>query len=152
MKKIFKKITALSLGLALVAAGCSKDNKDNLAKEIAGSYVGTVSISGATVAPDVTINVTAKNENTATLSLDTTLPGVLSGIDLPLNVTCDATVAKDGSNYKVDGNTTVTIEQLGGQPLSVSISGTVTPAGQATLTISITVVVPLAVVFEGTRQ
>lgn len=150
MKKIFKNFMALSLGLALVAAGCSKD--DNYAKEIAGKYAGTIAVSGQVVAPNVEINVTEKSKTTVELSLNTTIPQALQGQDLPLNVKCDATVAKSGDNYTVSGNTTVSIALLGETPLPVTITGTITAAGKAELTIGITVGVPLSVVFSGTKN
>jgi hypothetical protein len=152
MKKVFKNFIALSLGLALVATGCKKD--DNYAKDIEGAYKGTVALANQVVASGVTIEVAEKNATTATLSLNTTLPGVLpTGGDLPLNVSCDVTVAKSGDNYTVSGNTTVTIAQLGGTELPITVTGTITPAGKADLTIGITIsVLPLSVVFSGEKQ
>jgi hypothetical protein len=151
MKKVFKNFIALSLGLALVATGCKKD--DNYAKDIAGAYVGTITQYEQPVADGVTINVAEKNATTATLSLNTTLPNLPVVGNLPLNVSCDVTVAKSGDNYTVSGNTTVPpIAQLGDEPLPVTVTGIITPAGKADLTIGITLGVPISVVFSGTKQ
>ncbi|MDR2358378.1 MAG: calycin-like domain-containing protein [Prevotellaceae bacterium] len=155
MKKIFKKFMVLSLGLLVIAAGCKKEDKkeDGYAKDIAGTYVGTLALAGTVVADGVTINVAEKNTTTATLSLNTTLPSLPAVGDLPLDVSCDVTVTKSGDNYTITGNTTVTIAQLGGTPLPVTINGTITAAGSANLTIGITVsVLPLSVDFSGTKQ
>jgi hypothetical protein len=155
MRKVMKSFMALSLGLSLVLAGCSKDEDENYAKEIAGKYVGTISMGGDQVASNVEINVVAKNGTTATLSLNTTIPQALQGNDLLLDVSCETAVSKLGNDYTVTGNTTVSI--LGYEtPLPVTIDGLISSAGRADLAISIVMAPPpaepVSAVFSGTKQ
>jgi hypothetical protein len=149
MKKLFKNFMALSLGLALVATACSKDETD--AEIIAGNYVGTLSMAENPVATDVAIAITAKNDNTVTLALNTTLPNLPGVGNLPLNVACESPVVKSGDNYTLSTNTTVSIP-ISETPLPLTISGTITPAGQANLTITITMGVSITVTYSGAKQ
>jgi hypothetical protein len=157
MKKILKNFTALALGLTLVAAGCSKDDEPTggIAKEVVGNYVGDILLSDALVAPDITVPVTEVDETNVLLALNTELHDLPMVGDLPLNVSCKAAVAKSGENYTLTGSNEVAIPALGEGLFPLSIVGTVTPAGAATFTISITITgmpVPVVVVFTGARQ
>lgn len=143
---------AFSIGLLLVASGCDK-KETSPAGAIAGTYVGNLTMGEDVVGQNVAITVTEKNETTVTLGLNTTLPGLPAVGDLPLNVTCDATVTKNGNDYNVAGTTTigipVTAPVSSTMSLPVTIGGPITAAGAATLEIK----VPIAtVVFSGTKQ
>lgn len=146
-------IVAFSIGLLLAAIGCDKgnDNKEEptLAGAIAGTYVGNLTMGESVVGQNVAITVTEKNETTVTLGMNTTLPDLPNVGDLPLDVTCDATVTKDGNDYKVAGTTTIEIPQMGTFPVTVTIAGPITAAGAATLEIRVTII---TVVFSGTKQ
>ncbi|MDR3134230.1 MAG: hypothetical protein LBU42_09495 [Prevotellaceae bacterium] len=152
MKRIFKSFMVLSLGLAVLATGCKKDTEENYAKDISGTYIGTLSLAGTVVGQDVSINVAEKNKTTVTLGLNTTLPGLPVVGNLPLDVSCDATVAKSGDNYTINGSSTVNVLD-GDKP--ITIAGPITSAGQADLTISITLVEgtpAISVAFSGTKK
>lgn len=153
MKRIFKNFMALSLGLALVAAGCSKDKDKTVAEEIAGNYVGTIAVYGAPVAQDVPITITADGENVVVLKINTTLSVPTVG-NLSLNVECNAVVTKTEDNYTLKGSSTVSLPLLSETPLPFTLEGTVTSAGTASLTIAITISpgTPLLVSFSGTKQ
>jgi hypothetical protein len=153
MKKVMKSFMAMALGLSLVLTGCSKDEDDakNYAKDIAGKYVGTLELYQQVVGQDVEINVTEKNKTTAELSLNTTLYSLPSIGDLPLNVKCDANVAKSGDNYTVAGETSITLPNSD-EPQTVTVTGGITSEGQATLNIGINLGTQITVVFSGTKQ
>ncbi|MDR1342444.1 MAG: calycin-like domain-containing protein [Prevotellaceae bacterium] len=159
MTNIFKTAMILSLGLAVAATGCNDDEKkaENYAKDIEGTYVGSISMGGYPVVPSDTIKVAAKGENTATLSMNTTIPNLPEVGNLTLDVSCDATITKEGSEYKVSGSTSIAVAVLGGTPLPVSINGTFTAAGVATLTSTVTMMnadgepAPVETVFSGTK-
>ncbi|MDR3350392.1 MAG: calycin-like domain-containing protein [Prevotellaceae bacterium] len=149
MKKILKNFISLSLGLLLVAAGCSKD--DNYAKDIEGAYAGSVSLSALQlVVPDVTITVAVKNNNTAIFSLNMTIPSLPNVGDLPLNVSCETTITKSGDDYTVSGTTSVSLPGAGGLP--VTLSGTITAGGEANLTIGLSMGIPLTAIFSGAKK
>ena len=120
MKRIFKNFMALSLGLALVAAGCSKD--EDYAKDIEGTYVGTLTSPAVGInILNVPIIVTRTGQNNVTLNLSQNIVG------LNIDATCNSTVEKNGDTYKVSGTTTVTvIPNVPTATVEVEISGSIT--------------------------
>lgn len=148
----------MSLGLSLVFTGCSKDDEseksDNYAEIVAGTYVGSLSMAGNEIVPSATISITRVSDDKVTLTINETLSGLPVG-DLPLNVSCEAEVSKDGDTYKITGNTNASIPQLGGE-FPVSIAGTigVSAAGSAAkITITVTMgELPIMVEFTGSKQ
>ncbi|MDR1681180.1 MAG: hypothetical protein LBS12_05285 [Prevotellaceae bacterium] len=153
MKCIVKKMMALALGLVFVAAGCSKDddNKDDFAKDIAGTYVGTLTMGEEVLAEDANITITRVDATNVLIGLNETI--VVSTAPIPLNVSCASTVTKTGNNYVIAGTDEVEIPAMGTFP--VSIAGTIDNAGNAGFLITVTevpVFVALLVQFEGTKQ
>jgi hypothetical protein len=164
MKKIMKSFMAMALGLSLVLSGCSKDDDESAdyAKEIAGNYVGNILLAGQLeVATDIPIAITKVNDKTVELSLSTTLTDlpVIGEITLN-NVKCEATVTKSGSDYALNGNTTVIIPEaaeinpaLANIPLPLKIEdGRIKSNGEATIPITITMGDDITVVYKGQKQ
>lgn len=151
MKTNFKFLlfVMLSACFFLSNTACSDDDDKNptvdYAKDIKGTYTGTVFLAGSPIATDVEISVEYASVNNVTLKMNQTI------MTLPLNITCPAQVASKDGAYSVTGNTNVSLPE---SPLSlpVSINGTFDGKKDGTLNISVTTGKdPLVVKFEGKR-
>ncbi|MCL2597345.1 MAG: hypothetical protein FWD66_06760 [Paludibacter sp.] len=133
MKKLVK-ISNVMLLAAVIFAGCKKDNNDgptpNYAEEITGSYVGKFSMNGEVVVPDATLNIERKDNSNVMITVNQEFP-----IIGQLNISCPASVTKLSDTYSFSGETTVSIEALGGE-FPVTISGTIAGLGVINMTIS----------------
>ncbi|MDR3235239.1 MAG: calycin-like domain-containing protein [Prevotellaceae bacterium] len=145
MKKILKSFTALSLGIVLVATtGCSSDDNSeknvDYAKVIAGDYTGLFMMGMQLIGNGKfsTLHITRIEDNKVLLSMNTTLLNLPVVGDLPLDVSSESAVTKNGESYDISGVSSVSIPQLGNDPIPVDISGTVTPSSaKASLVIKI---------------
>ncbi|MDR1653416.1 MAG: hypothetical protein LBS01_07205 [Prevotellaceae bacterium] len=140
MKNLIK-FSAVILCTAIVFAGCKKEEpKEDYASKIVGEYVGPIKADETVLAESATITITRTGDNKVVLALNETIA------QMPLDVKCEATVAKSGSDYAVNGETTATV---GENVLPVTIAGNITEAGKAVLDINIP---GMAVQFTGDKK
>ncbi len=176
MKIMNKLLILLMLTLPFAGfTGCSDDDDDSVsAKDAEGNYAGSIYLgkvvsSAAKVMDGAIITVTYVSDTEVTLSMneDIPLPGD-SGIalpitELPVNVSAPCGFAANGE-ITTKGSPTVPLDLTGsGTPMQVpvTLSGTFTNAGAASVVITITipaitgvlpVAVPISVLFDGTKQ
>jgi hypothetical protein len=155
MKKIMRSFMAMALGLSLVLSGCSKDDDESgdYAKEIAGNYVGNISLNGLTVATNIEIVIKKVDEKTAELSLNAKLPNLPDIGEITLNnVKCEVAVIKEKDDYALNGKTTVSIPELGNTSFPLEIKDGYIKSGQADIPIIISMGVDIPVVYNGQKQ
>jgi len=132
--------TALCLGFT----ACSDDDDDDTdyAQEIAGTYVGTVTIPGmGDPIPNVTIVFDRNSQNKITMKMNQTLP-VLGEIEIE----SQSNVTYKDNKYYVSG--TATHEEI-----PVKIDGSVDKEKNIDITIGVAVSdPPMEVIYKGKRQ
>jgi hypothetical protein len=157
MMKLSIKLFFILLATALFTGftACSDDEKDNPAKEIAGTYEGA--ITGGVSVTDVEIKVEYLSENEVNLYFNETILGI------PFDIICKTAVTKEAGIYHLNGNTNVEVvlqENTPALPIPVAITGTMTVAlGVKAAEINITVgtgvdypLFPLPLVFTGVAE
>ncbi len=141
MKKNLFYLFALVCSLSLFSS-CSDDDGDNVAGEVAGSYIGTMSVEAPTgdeSADNQTVTINRKSDDQVSIGI-ASLNIMGQAVN---NVSVDCAVSKNGSKYTLSGTGTVLL-------FPVTVSGTV---NGKVLDLSITVTTPsVNVTFSGTKQ
>ena len=140
-------LSALFIGFT----SCGSDDEDtDYAKEIAGKYIGTLTMEGMPIAQDVEITVTRNSNTKATLKINQEL-AILPG--MPLNIECPSDVTFKDNEYSVTGKTTWMLIA------PITVNGTISSGGQANINILISIpntagemAGDFNVVFDGTKK
>lgn len=128
-----------SLSLAFTACSDDDDDKVDYAKEVAGTYTGSLTLKIPVMEIDETIadkkiELTRISDNKVNLKLKEFSYGTLTLGDIPVD---EITVTKDGSTYKL-ADTSKNIDLLGGlMTATVAISSSTVKDGKLNMTIKV---------------
>ena len=124
-----------SLSLAFTACSDDDDDKVDYAKEVAGTYTGSLTLKIPVMEiADKKIELTRISDNKVNLKLKEFSYGTLTLGDIPVD---EITVTKDGSTYKL-ADTSKNIDLLGGlMTATVAISSSTVKDGKLNMTIKV---------------
>ena len=153
MKKNFFYATALVLGLAFTATACSDDDDEVTGltiDQVVGTFTGQLEVLNQSI-PGTSIFVTKVDANTVKVELkDFKFSGLTIG---DISAECKVALDREGDDFDLNGQATLTVAALGNIELPISITGEV-DAKELDIDINITNVPALntlKVEFEGTK-
>jgi hypothetical protein len=114
--KIISKVLMFTLILS-VFAGCKKDEDNLPIADVAGTYVGTLTVSIEEKPIDVSLEIKEVSGNTATVYIPA---GSISVLSLPISATCTVTSSSD--KYSLSGKPTIAIPGMGDLEITIANS------------------------------
>jgi hypothetical protein len=141
----------LLTAVCAVFTSCSKDDDDNYAKAISGTYKGQLTMAGATIVPNAQIVITADGDKQITLKMQETV------LTLNVNIACKSDVTYKDKQYVISGSTTFNMETdvVGFTvPVPVKVDGTIDKQKNANIHIHVDApgVGTVEVIYDGRRQ